>query len=68
MDFIRSNLDDFPDSYKVVFLLRDVEGLSNKATSDVLDLSLTAVKSRLHRARLFMRERLTEYFKGNIYE
>ncbi len=68
MDFIRRNLHDLPDSYKVVFMLRDVEGLSNKATSDVLDISLTAVKSRLHRARLFMRERLSEYFKGIIYE
>ncbi len=68
MDFIRRNLHDLPDSYKVVFMLRDVEGLSNKATSEVLDISLTAVKSRLHSARLFMREQLSEYFKGNIYE
>ena len=68
MDFIRKNLGDLPDTYKAVFLLKDVEGLSNKAAADVLDISITAVKSRLHRARLFMRERLSTYFRESIYE
>jgi RNA polymerase sigma-70 factor (ECF subfamily) len=63
MDFIRKDLDNLPDTYKVVFILRDLEGLSNKAVADVLDMSLTAVKSTLHRARLFMRERLSKYFR-----
>jgi RNA polymerase sigma-70 factor (ECF subfamily) len=66
MDFIRENLKELPESYKVVFLLRDVEGLSNNEVAEVLDISLTATKSRLHRARLFMRERLSKYFEGSI--
>lgn len=66
MDFIRENLKELPESYKVVFLLRDLEELSNNEVAEVLDISLTAVKSRLHRARLFMRERLTKYFEGSI--
>jgi RNA polymerase sigma-70 factor, ECF subfamily len=51
-----------PESLKPVFILRDIEGLSTAETGDVLDLSVAAVKSRLHRARLFLRERLSEYF------
>jgi RNA polymerase sigma-70 factor (ECF subfamily) len=47
----------------VVFVLRDVEGLSTQETADALDLSVPAVKSRLLRARLQLRERLSKYFK-----
>jgi RNA polymerase sigma-70 factor (ECF subfamily) len=51
-----------PDN-RIVFLLRDVHGLSTNDTADALGLTVPAVKSRLHRARLFLRERLTEYFE-----
>jgi RNA polymerase sigma-70 factor (ECF subfamily) len=44
-------------------VLRDVEGLSTEETADALGLSIPAVKSRLLRARLQLRERLTKYFK-----
>jgi RNA polymerase sigma-70 factor (ECF subfamily) len=47
----------------VVFVLRDVEGLSTEETADSLGLSIPAVKSRLLRARLQLRERLARYFK-----
>jgi RNA polymerase sigma-70 factor (ECF subfamily) len=50
-----------PDN-RIVFLLRDVQGLSTDDTANVLGLSVPAVKSRLHRARLFLRERLSDYF------
>jgi RNA polymerase sigma-70 factor (ECF subfamily) len=46
-----------------VFVLRDVEGLSTEETAAALDLSVPAVKSRLLRARLQLRERLTRYFQ-----
>jgi len=49
-----------PPKYKVVFTLRDVEGLSTRETAVITNLSLSAVKVRLHRARLFLRERLAE--------
>ncbi len=51
-----------PEDYRAVFLLRDVEGLSNAEIAKVLDISVPAVKSRLHRARLFLRGELTKYF------
>jgi RNA polymerase sigma-70 factor (ECF subfamily) len=46
-----------------VFVLRDVEGLSTEETAQALDLSVPAVKSRLLRARLQLRERLAKFFK-----
>ena len=51
-----------PEDYRAVFLLRDVEGLSNADIAKVLDISVPAVKSRLHRARLFLRGELSKYF------
>jgi len=53
-----------PPSFRTVFVLRDVEGLSTEETADALDLSIPAVKSRLLRARLQLRERLSKYFKN----
>lgn len=47
-----------------VFVLRDVEGLSTAATAEVLGLSITNTKVRLHRARLALREQLGAYFAG----
>ena len=51
-----------PESLKAVFVLRDIEGLSTLEVGEVLGISEAAVKSRLHRARLFLRERLSAYF------
>jgi len=48
-----------PD-YRIVFLLRDVEGLSTEETAQVTELSVPAVKSRLHRARAFLRKEINE--------
>ncbi len=48
---------------RVVFVLRDIEGHSISETSGILDLTATAVKTRLSRARLLLREELTRYFK-----
>ncbi len=50
-----------PADQRAVFLLRDVEGLSNPEIAETLALTLPAVKSRLHRARLFLRDRLDRY-------
>ncbi len=54
-----------PETYRIVFLLRDVEGFTNQEVAKALKLSLPAVKSRLLRARLFLRGELNEFFKGN---
>lgn len=55
-------VEALPHSLRVVFLLRDIEGLSTRETGEVLDLSETAVKTRLSRARLRLREILTDYY------
>jgi RNA polymerase sigma-70 factor (ECF subfamily) len=47
----------------MVFVLRDIEGLSIEQTAEVMGLSLAAVKARSFRARLQLRERLSKYFK-----
>lgn len=52
------------ETLRPVFVLRDIEGLSTAETAEVLNISEAAVKSRLHRARLFLRERLSEYFQS----
>jgi RNA polymerase sigma-70 factor (ECF subfamily) len=49
-----------PEKYRAIFILREIEGLSTRETAQVTELSLSAVKVRLHRARLELRERLTE--------
>ena len=48
-----------------VFIMRDVQGLGNDDVSDVLDLSIPAVKARLHRARQTIQDRLKKYLKEN---
>lgn len=50
-----------PD-YRMIFLLRDVEGLSTEETAAAAELSVPAVKSRLHRARAFLRNEITKAF------
>jgi RNA polymerase sigma-70 factor (ECF subfamily) len=58
---IRKFTDQLSEKYKVVFVLSDVEGLSNEETAQILGLTVPAVKSRLHRARLYLREQLSRY-------
>jgi RNA polymerase sigma-70 factor (ECF subfamily) len=55
-------IDKLPAKYRVVFVLRDLEGLSIEETSKMLGLSAANVKVRLMRARLFLREALSQYF------
>jgi RNA polymerase sigma-70 factor (ECF subfamily) len=60
---IRKFTDQLSEKYKVVFVLSDVEGLSNEETARILGLTVPAVKSRLHRARLYLREQLFRYLQ-----
>ena len=55
-------IDELPPSLRVVFVLQDLEGLSTDQTAEALNLSQSAVKSRLWRARMQLRERLNKYF------
>ncbi len=62
-EVIRKSTENLSEKYRVVFVLSDVEGLSNEETAKILGLSVPAVKSRLHRARLYLREQLSNYMK-----
>lgn len=63
---IEQAINELPLKYRVVFQLGDVEGLPDKEIAEVLNLSLSAVKSRTRRARLFLRDKLSEYFQERI--
>ena len=56
-------IDSLPEEYRTVFLLRGLNGLSNEEVANVMKISLPAAKSRLHRARLFLRDKLSQYFR-----
>jgi RNA polymerase sigma-70 factor (ECF subfamily) len=58
---LRKWIGELPPEYRTVFLLRDQEGLDNEEVAAVLKLSVAAVKSRLHRARVYLRERAKRY-------
>ncbi len=60
---ISSFVDQLEDEYRIVLVLRDVEELSTQETADALGISLSAVKSRLLRARLKLREKLSRHFR-----
>jgi len=54
-------IDELPETYRAVLVLRDVEELSNEETAGILGESVSSVKSRLHRARMALREQLTRH-------
>jgi RNA polymerase sigma-70 factor, ECF subfamily len=62
--FLRQSIRALDPEYRAVFVLRDQEGLSNEEVAEILKLSVPAVKSRLHRARLFLRERIKRFWYG----
>jgi RNA polymerase sigma-70 factor (ECF subfamily) len=61
---LEAALDRLPEAYRAVLALRDVEGLSNEAAAAALGESVPALKSRLHRARMLLREMLTAGLVG----
>jgi RNA polymerase sigma-70 factor (ECF subfamily) len=61
-DYLEGAIKELPESLRVVFVLRDIEGLSIRETAEALNLTETNVKTRLLRARLYLREKLSVYF------
>ncbi|HEY3473146.1 MAG TPA: sigma-70 family RNA polymerase sigma factor [Anaerolineales bacterium] len=55
-----------PEPLRIVFVLRDIEGLSIRETAEALNLTETNVKTRLLRARLFLREQLSAYYAERL--
>ena len=62
-EILRKTIAGLPPGFRTVFTLRDIENLSTEETAEALGLSVPAVKSRLLRARLQLRERLSRYFR-----
>jgi RNA polymerase sigma-70 factor (ECF subfamily) len=52
-----------PEEYRPVFILRDIDGLTSREVGKILNLTVPAVKSRLHRSRLMLRRRLAKFYK-----
>lgn len=62
-EMLQGAINKLPEQYRAVFVLRDVDALSNEEVAEVLNLSVPAVKSRLHRSRLMLRKRLYRYYE-----
>jgi len=60
---LQEAIDGLPDEYRTALVMHDVEGLSNPDIAETLGISLPAVKSRVHRSRLFVRKKLAEYLR-----
>jgi RNA polymerase sigma-70 factor (ECF subfamily) len=65
-ELIDKAINALPEPFRDVYVLADVEGLPNSTIAEMLDLSVPAVKSRLHRARLRMRDQLAPHFEGGL--
>jgi RNA polymerase sigma-70 factor (ECF subfamily) len=62
-DMVRGCINRLPETYRIVLVLRDIEGLSTEETAQLLDTTLGVVKTRLHRARQALRSFLDPYFR-----
>jgi len=68
-DVLAEGLDNLPQKYRTVFILRDIQGLSTRETQDILNISESNVKVRLMRSRHYLREQLSKSLeKGVHYE
>ncbi len=65
-EIMEEGLRRLPEELRTVFILRDEDGHSNTEVAEMLDLSVPAVKSRLHRARIALRDRLDRYFRDRM--
>ncbi|MGD8343384.1 MAG: RNA polymerase sigma factor [Desulfobacterales bacterium] len=64
LDKISEAIFTLPEKYRLVIVLRDIEGFNTAETAQILNLSEANVKVRLHRARLYLRDRLKGYFEN----
>ncbi|HOM25924.1 MAG TPA: sigma-70 family RNA polymerase sigma factor [bacterium] len=62
-EILNEAINSLPPKYKTIFILHDIEGLSLSEISEILSLSIPTIKTRIHRSRLYLREKLSEYFK-----
>jgi RNA polymerase sigma-70 factor (ECF subfamily) len=62
---LKKGILELPEKYRVVLVLRDIEGFSTEESAQILNLSTTNIKVRLHRARLFLREKLATFYSDD---
>lgn len=62
LTFLNTSIDRLSENYRVVYVLAEIEGLPHQEIASILNLNVGSVKTRLHRARLFLREALQDYF------
>lgn len=67
-EVVEGAISKLPEEYRAIFLLRDVDGLSNQEVGEILQLSVPAVKSRLHRSRLMLRRKLQRFYDDYVRE
>ena len=60
-DMLEKAIDELPPDYRTALVMHDVEGMPNPDIAETLGISLPAVKSRVHRSRLFVRKKLSSY-------
>lgn len=60
MRIVKEEISNLPDDYREILILRDIQGLSYNEIADILDISLSNVKVRIHRGREFLKNRLLE--------
>lgn len=67
-ELLEKAIRDLPESYRSVILLRDIEELSTQETAQILEVSADVVKTRLHRARLAIRQKLDDYLRRAVVQ
>lgn len=66
-DVLADALDELPEKYRTIFVLRDIQGLSIKETQEILDISESNVKVRLMRARNYLRDKLSTTLEEGVH-
>ncbi len=61
---LREGIDQLSPELKAAVVMRDVEGLSNSEAADILEITVSSLKSRLHRARVLLRKHMSDYVKA----
>jgi RNA polymerase sigma-70 factor (ECF subfamily) len=62
-DILRQAIDKLPENMRTIIIMKDVEGLKNEEIAEAMKLSLPAVKSRVHRGRLMLRDKLSRHLR-----
>ncbi|GMV25147.1 MAG: RNA polymerase sigma24 factor [Phycisphaerae bacterium] len=66
-DFVRARIDELPEQYRIVLMLRDIEELSTEETAEALGMTVSGVKTRLHRARQALRGLMDPFFRSEEF-